>query len=171
MLRVSLVTIVAREMRLKIFLKSTKLLRFCECRWSQGWRSKCECQFFCRSRGYVGSAPTVTILAREMPLKVFQLNLVTWPDALGNLFKVCWKNVNFQSHIPRQYRDYWSSQHLQGLFCSKTFNRTSRANFMTGGTLTTQAQRSWLDVSIAYPAPISWQYRSCSQSHVLKVKV
>ena len=34
-----------------------------------------------------------------------------------------------------------SSQHLQGLFCSKTFNRTSRANFVTGGTRTTQSER------------------------------
>ena len=39
MLRVPLVTILAREMRLK-FLKSTKLWRCCEWRWSRYWREK-----------------------------------------------------------------------------------------------------------------------------------
>ena len=40
-LRVALVTILAREMRLE-FSKSTKLWRCCEWRWSQYWREKCD---------------------------------------------------------------------------------------------------------------------------------
>ena len=41
MLRVALVTILAREMRLEI-LKSTKLWRCCECRYSRYWHEKCD---------------------------------------------------------------------------------------------------------------------------------
>ena len=54
--------------------------------------------------------PLVTILARKMRLKVFSTISgaklpITWLAALGNLFKVHWKDVNFQSHVSRQYRD------------------------------------------------------------------
>ena len=41
MLRVPLITKLAREIRL-IFLKSTKLWRCCECRQSRNWREKCD---------------------------------------------------------------------------------------------------------------------------------
>ena len=129
MLRVARVAILAWEMRLKIFwsrpsfgdvanaashdigarnaiesfLKSTKLWRCCEWRWSRYWREKCD-------------------------WKVLQLYLVpiTWLAALGKsqfsivyYAPISWRPCSqshvqhhtfsedcmFQSHIPHQYRD------------------------------------------------------------------
>ena len=91
-MRVPLATIMAREMRLKIFwsrpsfgdvasaashdigarnaiesfLKSTKLWRCCECHWSRYWREKCDWNFWSRpSFGDVASAASHDIGTRN----------------------------------------------------------------------------------------------------------
>ena len=101
MLRVPLVTILAREMRLEIFrsrpmfgdvasgarqdigvrnaieifLKSTNVWRCCECRQSRYWREKCDGKFFEVDQALeMLRVALVTILAREMRLKVFEVD-------------------------------------------------------------------------------------------------
>ena len=97
MLRVPLVTILAREMRLKFlkstklwrccsaashdtgatnpienFLKSTKLWRCCECRKSRYWQEKCNWKYFEVDRALeMLRVSLVTILEGEMRLKFF----------------------------------------------------------------------------------------------------
>ena len=94
MLRVPLVTILAREMRLKFFEvdQALEMLR----------------------------VPLVTILAREMRLKAFstisRANNVTSPARKISL-KFVEKMSIFNRIYRGQYRDQRSSQHLQGFFC------------------------------------------------------
>ena len=72
MLRVALVTILGREMRLK-FLKSTKLWRCCECLQSRCGREKCDWKNFEVDQALeMLRVPLVTILAREMRLTFFE---------------------------------------------------------------------------------------------------
>ena len=54
------------------YLKSTKLWRCCECRLSRYWREKCDWKFFEVDQALeMLRVPLVTILAREMRLKIF----------------------------------------------------------------------------------------------------
>ena len=121
MLRVSLVTVLVREMPLKFFFEVDQALEMLrvplvtmlarEMRWNTFWRRP--------SFGDGASAACKDIGARNAIEICFNYYLVsiTWLAALEKfLFKVCGINVNFQSHISRQYRDWRSSQHLQVLF-------------------------------------------------------
>ena len=64
MLRMSPVTVLAREMR-EIFLKSTKLWRKCECRQSRHWREKCDWKRPSFRSGSVASVASHEIGARK----------------------------------------------------------------------------------------------------------
>ena len=148
MLRVALVTILAREMRLKFFEVDQRLEML--------------------------RVPLVTILAREMRLKVF-FNYV-WCQTANNVTsrarKISLKFVEKMSIFNRMYR-----ANIVTSGCS-----TSKACFVKKLSIAFLAPTSWfaafaphsfrgLHVSIAYPAPISWQKRPCSQSHVKHVSV
>ena len=151
MLWVPLVTILTIEMRLKFFEVDQRL--------------------------EILRVPLVTILARKIWLKVFQLfNYISCQTA---------NNVTSRG------------QKISLKFVEKIsiFNRIYRANIVTCGprifskacvveklSIAFIAPTSWLaalaphslrglHVSIAYPAPISWQKRPCSQSHVKHVSV
>ena len=111
MLPVTLVTILTREMRLN--------------------------ESFCQSREYVESATPHNVGARYA-IKTFfnHISPITTLGALAKSLQGLEKNVNFQSHISREYRDWRSSQHLQRLYCAKTFNSNSCTYFVSLGTCT-----------------------------------
>ena len=172
MLRLPLVTILAREMRLKFFEvdRALGMLR----------------------------VPLVTILAREMRLKIFW-SRPSFGDvadvAIATGHDVGTRNaIESFSRISRANNATSRARNISLKFVEKVsiFNRIYRANIVTGGPRSTSkasfveklsflAPTSWLaalaphslrglHVSIfAYPAPISW--RPCSQSHAEHVSV
>ena len=202
MLRVPLVTLLALEMRLKIFEvdQALEMLR----------------------------VPLVTILAREMRLNLFW-SRPTFGDVASaarhdigarNAIEIFWSRPTVGDVVSAASHDIGTRNAIESFFkllvyilCQTAnnvtsrarkisrkfvekmsiFNRINRANIMTSGprstskacfveklSITFLAPTTWLaalaphslrglHVSIAYPAPISWQKRPCSQSHVKHV--
>ena len=150
MLRVPLVTILAREMRLK-FLEVDQRLEMLR-------------------------VALVTILAREMRLKVFSTTFI-WCQTANNVTsrarKISLKFVEKMSIFNRIYR---------ANIVTSGPRSTSKACFVKKLSIAFLAPTSWfaalaphslrgLHVSIAYPAPITWQKRPWSQSRVKHASV
>ena len=201
MLRVPLVTILAREMRLNFFEvdQALEMLR----------------------------VPLVTILAREMRLKVFSSRpsfrdvasaashdigarnaneIFRSRPTYGDVASAACHDIGARNAIESFFNYIWCqtannvtsrARKISLNFVEKMsiFNRIYRANIVTSGPRSTSkacfvkkpsiaflAPTSWfaalaphslrgLHVSIAYPAPTSCQKRPCSQSHVKHVSV
>ena len=175
MLRVVLVTILAREMRSKVFSSRP-------------------------SFGDVASAASHDIGARNA-IEIFRSQPTFGDVASGASHDIGARNAieSFFNYIWCQTANNVTgrARKISLKFVEKMsiFNRTYRANIVTSGPRSTSkacfvkklsivflAPTSWfaalaphslrgLHVSIAYPAPISWQKRPCSQSHVKHVSV
>ena len=172
MLRVLLVTILAREMRLKFFEVDQRLEML--------------------------RVALVTRLAREMRLKIFWSQPTFGDVASAASHDIGARNAieSFFNYIWCQTADNVTSRarKISLKFVEKTsiFNRIYRANIVTSGPRSTSkacfveklsiaflAPTSWFAALAphslrglhAYPAPISWQKRPCSQPHVKHVSV
>ena len=201
MLRVAVVTILAREMRLKFFEVDQRLEML--------------------------RVPLITILAREMRLKVFSsrpsfgdvasgashdigvrnaIEIFRSRPTFGDVASAASHDIGGRNAIESFFNCIWCqtannvtsrARKISLKFAEKMsiFNRIYRANIVTSGPCSTSkacfveklsiaflAPTLWLaslaphslrglHVSIAYPAPISWQKRPRSQSHVKHASV
>ena len=75
MMRVPLVTILVREVRLKFFSKLTNVWKCCECRYSRCWREESDRKHFKVDQALkMLRVSQVTVLAREMRLNFFEVD-------------------------------------------------------------------------------------------------
>ena len=175
MLQVPLVTILAREMRLKIFWSRPSFWDVASgASHDIGARNAIEIFQSRPTFGDVASAASHDIGAR---------------NAIESFFNYIWCQTanNVTSHARKISLKFVEKMSI--------FNRIYGANIVTSGPRSTSkacfvkkrsiaflAPTSWfaalaprslrgLHVSIAYPAPILWQKRPCSQSHVKHVSV
>ena len=168
MLRVALVTILAREMRLnffevdqalemlrvplvtrnaiEIFLKSTKLWRCCEWRVSRYWREKCDWKFF---QLYIVPITWLATLGKSLLIK-----FVEKMSIFNRIYR-----ANIVTSGPRSTSKASFVEKLSIAFLAQTSGLAALAPHSLRG----------LHVSIAYRVPVSW--RPCSQSLVKHVSV
>ena len=150
MLRVPLVTILAREMRLKIFWSRPSFGDVASAASHDiGARNAIE-RFF----NYI-SSQTANSDGTSRPRKI-SLKFVEKMSIFNHIY-----HANIVTSGPRSTSKACFVEKLSIAFLAPTSWLTALALHSLGG----------LHVSIAYPAPISWQKRPCSQSHVKHVSV
>ena len=174
MLRVALVTILAREMRLKFFEVDQRLEMLRVPLVTIGAINGIESFSRRPSFGDIASGASHDIGARNA-IEIF-FNYI-WCQITNNVTsrarKISSKFVEKLSNLNRIYR---------ANIVTSGPRSTSKACFVKKLSIAFLAPTSWfaalaphnlrgLHVSIAYPAPISWQKRPCSQSHVKHVSV
>ena len=203
MLRVPLVTILAREMRLKFF-EVDQRLEMLRVALVTTLALEMRLDFFQVDQVLeMLRVPPVTIWAQEMRLKFFEI--FRSGPTFGDVASAASHDIGARNAIESSSIIWCQTANnvtsrarkISLKFVEKMaiFNRIYRANIVTSGPRNTSKAcfvkklsiaflppTSWfaelaphnlrgLHVSIPYPAPISWQKRPCSQSHVKHVSV